>query len=46
MKSIKYLLPITSLMVTFLLSGCASPPSHLIIAPEMMTPSVTQHVDR
>lgn len=46
MKSTKHILPITSLMITFLLSGCASPPSHLIIAPEIMTPSVTQHVDQ
>lgn len=46
MKSISYLLPITSLIVTFLLSGCASNPSHLIIAPEITTTSINQHIGK
>ncbi|WP_114326164.1 YajG family lipoprotein [Candidatus Colwellia aromaticivorans] len=46
MKSTKNLLPIASLVITFLLSGCASAPSHLIIAPEIMAQSVIQHVDQ
>jgi uncharacterized lipoprotein len=44
MKSTKNLLLITSLMITFLLGGCASAPSHLIIAPEIISPSVNQPV--
>lgn len=44
MKVTKNLLPITSLIITFLLGGCASAPSHLIVAPEIIAPSVSQPV--
>jgi uncharacterized lipoprotein len=44
MKVTKNLLPITSLIFTFLLGGCASAPSHLIVAPEIIAPSVSQPV--
>jgi uncharacterized lipoprotein len=44
MKSTINSLPIVSLIITFLLSGCASAPSHVIIAPEIITPSVIQPV--
>jgi uncharacterized lipoprotein len=46
MKSQKNLLLITSLIMTFVLSGCTSAPSHLIIAPEIMSTSVIQHTDQ
>lgn len=46
MKSKKNLLLITSLIMAFVLSACASAPSHLIIAPEMMSTSVIQHADQ
>ncbi len=37
MKFKKHLLLATSLVITFLLSGCASAPSHLIISPEIIS---------
>ncbi|MDX2366896.1 MAG: YajG family lipoprotein, partial [Colwellia sp.] len=46
MKSKKKSLLIASLIITFLLTGCASAPSHLIIAPEITTQSTIQHVDQ
>lgn len=46
MKSQSILLPITAFIFTYILSGCASAPSHLIIAPEIMTSSATHHVDQ
>lgn len=46
MKSKKNLLLIISLIMTFVLSGCASVPSHLIIAPEIMSTSIIQHADQ
>jgi uncharacterized lipoprotein len=46
MKSKKNLLLITSLIMTFVLGGCASAPSHLIIAPEIMSTSVSQHANQ
>jgi len=46
MKSKKNLLLITSLIITFVLGGCASAPSHLIIAPEIMSTSVSQHANQ
>jgi len=46
MKSQSILLPIASFIFTFILGGCTSAPSHLIIAPEIMTSSVTHHVDQ
>lgn len=46
MKSKKNLLLIISLIMTFVLSGCASAPSHLIIAPEIMSTSIIQHADQ
>lgn len=46
MKSIRYLLSITALIFTFFLSGCASNPSHLIIAPEITSSSVNQHLGK
>jgi uncharacterized lipoprotein len=46
MKSKKILLLITSLIITVILSGCTSAPSHLIIAPEIMSTSVNQHTNQ
>lgn len=46
MKSQRFLLPILSLIVSLILAGCSSSPSHLIIAPEILTTSVNQHVDQ
>ncbi|PHR84152.1 MAG: hypothetical protein COA59_07745 [Colwellia sp.] len=46
MKSKKILLPVASLIITFLLTGCASAPSHLIIAPEITAPSIIQHTNQ
>jgi uncharacterized lipoprotein len=46
MKSKKNLLLITSLIMTVVLAGCASAPSHLIIAPEIMSTSVSQHANQ
>jgi len=46
MKSKNNLLPIASLIIAFLLTGCTSAPSHLIIAPEMTTSSVMRHIDQ
>lgn len=46
MKFKNNLLLIASLITTFLLSGCASTPSHLIIAPEIITPSAIQPLDK
>ncbi|MFT7009270.1 MAG: putative lipoprotein [Colwellia sp.] len=46
MKSKKNLLLITSLIITVILSGCTSAPSHLIIAPEIMSTSVNQHTNQ
>ena len=46
MKSKKNLLLIISLIMTFVLSGCASAPSHLIIAPEIMSTSIIQHANQ
>jgi len=45
MKSKKALLAITAIIIT-LLSGCASSPSHLIIAPEITTPPISQVVQK
>jgi len=45
MKYNKALLAVTSLIIT-LLSGCASSPSHLIIAPELTSPSTVQQVKK
>lgn len=46
MKSQSILLAIAAFIFSFILGGCTSTPSHLIIAPEIMTSSVTQHVDQ
>jgi len=46
MKSTNNVFPISSLIITLLLSGCASAPSHLIVAPEIMAPSANQHIDK
>jgi len=46
MKSKHNLLPITSIIITFLLSSCTSAPNHLIIAPEIIVPSVIQHTNQ
>lgn len=46
MKTKKNLLALTSLIMSLILSGCSSTPSHLIIAPEIITPSVIQHIDK
>lgn len=46
MKLKKSLLPITSLIIAFLLGGCASPPSHIIVAPEILTQTTIQHVNK
>jgi len=40
------LLALTSLIITLMLSGCSSAPSHLIIAPEIIVQSVIQHNDK
>jgi len=46
MKSQSILLTIAAFIFSFILGGCTSTPSHLIIAPEIMTSSVIQHVDQ
>ena len=46
MKSQSIILAIAAFIFSFILGGCTSTPSHLIIAPEIMTSSVTQHVDQ
>jgi len=46
MKSKHNLLPIASIIITFLLSSCTSAPNHLIIAPEIIVPSVIQHTNQ
>jgi uncharacterized lipoprotein len=46
MKSKQKLRLITSLIITFVLSACASAPSHLIIAPDIMASSVSQHANQ
>ncbi|NQY86956.1 MAG: hypothetical protein HRT51_04265 [Colwellia sp.] len=46
MKTQHLLLPIASLIFIFILSGCANAPSHLIIAPEMITLSENQHINQ
>ena len=46
MKLKKRLLPIASLIIAFLLGGCATPPSHLIIAPEILTQTAIHHINK
>lgn len=46
MKSQSISLPIAAFIFTFILGGCTSTPSHLIIAPEIIASSVTHHVDQ
>lgn len=46
MKSKKQLFSIISLIITFLLTGCASTPSHLIIAPEIITPPISKQINQ
>lgn len=46
MKTKQNLLAFTSLIIALILSGCSSTPSHLIIAPEIMAPSVVQHINK
>lgn len=46
MKTKQNLLAFTSLIMALILSGCSSTPSHLIIAPEIMAPSVVQHINK
>ncbi|MBL4765164.1 MAG: hypothetical protein JKX67_07785 [Colwellia sp.] len=46
MKTQHLLLPLASLIFTFILSGCANAPSHLIIAPELITLSANQHINQ
>jgi uncharacterized lipoprotein len=46
MNTKKNLLALTSLIITLILSGCSSTPSHLIIAPEIIVPAITQHNDK
>lgn len=40
------LLPVASLIIIFLLGGCASAPSHLIVAPEILTQTTNQYVNK
>ena len=46
MKSKKQLFSIISLIITFLLIGCASAPTHLIIAPEIITPPISKQINQ
>jgi uncharacterized lipoprotein len=46
MKLKKILILVASLIIMLTLNGCASAPSHLIIAPEIIAPPVISHVNQ